>query len=128
VDRRGAQLREPVHTGLSATSSDQAEKSERIVAMTQAQEGEPPSWFRPPLFMVGQDRRGNWVVQDQKRTRGGLFVNRDAALRFVRSENGFKAQAVVMVSGGIELDMTRNAAALDRPESTPDLLNRRRIA
>jgi Dihydrodipicolinate synthetase family len=82
--------------------------------------------FRPPLFMVGQDRRGYWVVQDQKGTRGGLFVNRDAALRFVRSENGFKAQAVVMVSGGIELDMNRNAAAPNRPESTPE--NRRRIA
>ena len=96
--------------------------------MTQAQESEPPSWFRPPPFMVGQDHRGNWVVQDQKGTRGGLFVNRDAALRFVRSENGSKPQAVVMVSGSFELDMSRNAVAPARLESTPDLVNRRRIA
>ncbi len=96
--------------------------------MTEAQESEPPAWFRPPLFMVGQDRRGNWVVQDQKGTRGGLFVNRDAALRFVRSENGFKPQAVVMISGDFELDMSRNAAAPARTESTQNLINRRRIA
>ena len=91
--------------------------------MTQDQQSEPPSVLRPPLFMVGQDTRGNWVVQDQKGIRGGLFVNREAALRYVRSENGFKPQAVVMVSGGIELDMNRNAGAVLRVSA-----NRRRIA
>ena len=74
--------------------------------MTQDQQSEPPSWLRPPLFMVGQDSRGNWVVQDKKGMRGGLFVNREAALRYVRSENGFKPQAVVMVSGGFELEIS----------------------
>ena len=46
----------------------------------------------------------------------------------VRSENGFKPQAVVMVSGGIELDMNRKASALLHVESASDLANRRRIA
>jgi len=55
--------------------------------MTQAKQVEPPSWSRPPLFMIGQDDRGNWVVQDLKGICGGLFVNRDAALRYVRFEN-----------------------------------------
>ena len=96
--------------------------------MTQDQKSEPPSWLRPPLFTVGQNRRGNWVVQDQKGMRGGLFVNREAALPYVRSENGFKPQAVVMVSGGFELDMNRNAGAVLRAESALDLANRRRIA
>jgi hypothetical protein len=96
--------------------------------MTQEQQDEPPSLFRPPLFMVGQDRKGNWVVQDQEGTRGGLFVSREAALRYVRSENGFQPQAVVMVSGGFELDTNRYEAASMRRENFPDLLNRRRIA
>ena len=100
----------------------------RGLAMTQDQQSEPPSVLRPPLFMVGQDTRGNWVVQDQKGIRGGLFVNREAALRYVRSENGFKPQAVVMVSGGIERDMNRNASALLHVKSASDLANRRRIA
>jgi hypothetical protein len=96
--------------------------------MTKDQRSEPPSWLRPPLFMVGQDRRGNWVVQEQKGMRGGLFVNREAALRYVRSENGFKPQAIVMVSGDFELDVNRNAAAVRRVESTSDLSRQRRIA
>jgi hypothetical protein len=96
--------------------------------MTKEQASEPPSWLRPPLFMVGQDRRGNWVVQDQKGMRGGLFVSREAALRYVRSENGFKPQAVVMVSGDFELDVNRNAGAVRRMGSASDLLDRRQIA
>ena len=96
--------------------------------MTQHQLSEPPSWLQPPLFMVGQDRRGNWVVQDQKGTRGGLFINREAAFRYVRSENGFKPQAVVMVSGGFELDMSRNRGGSPRAESAFDLSTPRRIA
>jgi hypothetical protein len=89
--------------------------------MMKEQQSEPPSWFRPPLFMVGQDRRGNWVVQDRKGMRGGLFVNREAAMRYVRSENGFKPQTVVMVSGDFELDVNKNAARPRRAESTSDL-------
>jgi|HubBroStandDraft_4_1064222.scaffolds.fasta_scaffold535659_2 hypothetical protein len=96
--------------------------------MTQDQQSEPPSWLRPPLFMVGQDSRGNWVVQDKKGMRGGLFVNREAALRYVRSENGFKPQAVVMVSGGFELEISSNAGVSPRAENASDFANRRRIA
>jgi hypothetical protein len=81
------------------------------MAMTQAKQAEPPSWLRPPLFMIGQDCRGNWVVQDQKGFRGGLFVNRDAAMRFVRFENGDRPQGAIMVSGVLELDIKRNPQA-----------------
>jgi hypothetical protein len=96
--------------------------------MTQDKQSEPPSWLRPPLFMVGQDKRGNWVVQDQKGMCGGLFISREAALRYVRSENGFQPRAVVMVSGGFELDMNRNVGGVLRPENASDLASRRRIA
>jgi hypothetical protein len=72
--------------------------------MIQTKQTEPPSWLRPPLFMLGQDLHGNWVVQEQKGTRGGLFVDREAALRFIRAETGYKPQAIVMVSGLLELD------------------------
>jgi hypothetical protein len=96
--------------------------------MTRDQQSEPPSWLRPPVFVMGQDKRGNWVVQDQKGMRGGLFVNREAALRYVRSENGFKSQAVVLVSSAIELDVNRNAGAGSRGEGVFDHADRRRIA
>jgi hypothetical protein len=95
--------------------------------MKQVQQTEPPSLFRPPVFMIGQDRRGNWVVQDQDGIAGGLFVTRDAALRYVRSENGGEPRAVVMVSGNLELDMSCPGSAPDRSAAT-DLQRRRRIA
>ena len=91
--------------------------------MKQAKQAEPPSWFPAPVFMVGQNRRGNWVVRDQKGVCGGLFVTRDAALRFVRAENGYQPQAVVMVSGNLELDMTGGPGTLSRRETS---INRQR--
>jgi hypothetical protein len=96
--------------------------------MIHAKEAEPPSWLRPPLFTIGQDRRGNWVVKDQKGLCGGLFVDRDAALRFVRAENGYKPQAVVMVSEVIELDMNRHLSALPNREFSGNLRDQRRTA
>ena len=94
--------------------------------MKQAKQAEPPSWFRPPVFMVGQNRRGNWVVRDQKGVCGGLFVSRDAALRFVRAENGYRPQAVVIVSGTLELDIAGGPGGLSRREAGINL--QRRIA
>ena len=96
--------------------------------MTEAQESEPPAWFRPPLFMVGQDRRGNWVVRTKRGRAAAFLLIAMRALRFVRSENGFKPQAVVMISGGFELDISRNATAPARPEKPLNLVKRRRIA
>ena len=71
---------------------------------------EPPSpepSTRIPLFMIGKDSRGNWVVQDQQGICGGLFVNRTEALKFAMFENGNRPQAVIMVPGVLELDMSR---------------------
>jgi hypothetical protein len=96
--------------------------------MIHAKEAEPPSWLRPPLFTIGQDRRGNWVVKDQKGLCGGLFVDRDAALRFARAENGYQPQAVVMVSEVIELDMNRHHSALPNRELAGNLRDQRWIA
>jgi hypothetical protein len=74
--------------------------------------------FKPPssqsrsdssLFFIGKDRRGNWVVQDQRGLRGGLFVDRKEALKFAMFENGNRPQAVVMIPGVLELDMNSKA-------------------
>ena len=55
-----------------------------------------------------------------------LILTRDAALRFVRAENGYQPQAVVMVSGILELDMTGGAGTVSRHQASRDL--QRRIA
>jgi hypothetical protein len=89
--------------------------------MQQREETEPPSSAQAPnpqasnhqassqapWFRVGRDSHGNWVVQDPRGIRGGLFVDRDQALRFVRAENGNRPGGFVMVGGVLELDMSK---------------------
>ena len=70
-----------------------------------------PSCSRSSLFLVGRNSRGNWVVQDQNGLRGGLFVDRAEALKFAMFENGKRPQAVIMVPGILELDMSRKPHA-----------------
>ena len=85
--------------------------------------GEPASTARAKsLFRVGRNSRGNWVVQDQTGLCGGLFVNRVEAVKFAMFENGHRPQAVIMVPGILELDMsgqpraqTRSTASLHAP-------------
>ena len=81
--------------------------------------GEPPSSSRSnsSLFLIGKNSRGNWVVQDQKGLCGGLFVDRAEALKFAMFENGNRPQAVIMVPGVLELDMSRKPRAGDDPAS-----------
>jgi hypothetical protein len=80
--------------------------------MKQKEEAEPPSG-QAPWFRVGRDSRGHWVVQDPRGVRGGLFVDRDQALRFVRAENGNRPRDFVMVGGVLELDMSKASATAD---------------
>jgi hypothetical protein len=70
--------------------------------------GEPPpaNFSKFPLFLVGRNSRGDWVVQDPCGLRGGLFRDRTDALKFARAESGDKAQAVIIVPGVLELDMS----------------------
>src|ERR1700686_1134322 len=69
---------------------------------------EPPSpelSSRIPLFLIGKDSRGHWVVQDNQGNCGGLFVDRAEALKFAMFENGNRPQAVIMGPGVLELEM-----------------------
>ena len=72
-------------------------------------QSEPPSMrssLPSRLFRVGKDSHGNWVAQDQSGLCGGLFANRADALKFAMFENGQHPQAVIMVPGVLELDMS----------------------
>ena len=81
---------------------------------------EPPSPHHASLYMIGRDSQGRWVVQDQTGLHGGLFVNRAQALKFALFENGHRPQAVVMVPGVLELNMSgRSAPQPARNSNTP---------
>jgi len=65
---------------------------------------EPPSPCPPVnFFRIGKDSQDHWVVQDDQRLCGGLFIDRAAALKFAMFESG--PQAVIMVPGIFELDL-----------------------
>jgi hypothetical protein len=81
-----------------------------------------------PLFFIGRDGCGNWVVQDEHHLRGGLFVDRTEALRFALFENGRKPQAVVMVPGIFELDMSHRKELVDHPADNTNVIRERHAA
>ncbi|HXZ14827.1 MAG TPA: hypothetical protein VEH77_02430 [Roseiarcus sp.] len=63
-------------------------------------------------LFIGQDRLGHWVVRDQKRLCGGLFANRNEAIRFAMYECQRRPQSVIMLPNGLELD---EAAPFETP-------------
>jgi hypothetical protein len=79
---------------------------------------EPPSLDRckSPLFLVGKNSHGNWVVQDQSGLCGGLFVNRAEALKFAMFESG-NPKAVILVPGVFELDLSGKSQAAQRTQT-----------
>lgn len=79
---------------------------------------EPPSCLRAAIFVIGRDSNSNWVAQELNGMRGGLFVDRARAVKFVRSECGRDQHAIVWVSGVLELDLSA-AASAPRPADSP---------
>ena len=57
-------------------------------------------------LLLGIDSRGNWVVRDQAGRRGGMFVNRAAALLYARLETGNRLASLVPVTGTLELGLS----------------------
>jgi hypothetical protein len=60
-----------------------------------------------PSLLMGTNSCGEWVVRDRTLRRGGVFVSRASALRYVRLETGEREPRVTMVAGNLELDVLR---------------------
>jgi hypothetical protein len=78
--------------------------------MRHAEPPSPTAHSKTPLFLIGRDREGHWVVRDLQGRRGGLFVGRIEALKYALFENGNRPQAVVMVPGVLELELRATPA------------------
>lgn len=82
---------------------------------------EPPSTsnLSHTLLLVGQNSSGQWIVRNQCGSRGGLFVDRAHAhaIKFAMFESGRRPQAVIMVPGVLDLDLSINPNAIVRPAS-----------
>src|SRR6266566_2462943 len=67
---------------------------------------EPPSCSSSPaIVFIGQNKRGQWVAQEQNGLYGGLFVNRAQAVKYALFENGHHPETIVELALEIELDM-----------------------
>src|SRR5262245_60440937 len=77
--------------------------SARESAMTKSRS--PIAMSAQPPLLMGTNSRGDWVVRDRAGRRGGVFVNRASAFRYVRLETGERAPRVTMVAGTLELDV-----------------------
>lgn len=52
----------------------------------------------PPSFVVGQDEEGHWVALEADGG-GGLFVNREAAVKYAKSEAGRRSAVLIFCKG-----------------------------
>ena len=55
-------------------------------------------------FLLGCNTRGQWVIRENSGRRAGVFLSRQAALRFARLESPDGQFAVVHLPDGLEFD------------------------
>lgn len=73
---------------------------------------EPPSCSSTStIVLIGRNRRGQWVAQEQNGLYGGLFVSRDQAVKYALFENGQHPETIVELPREIELDMGKSPSA-----------------
>jgi hypothetical protein len=74
---------------LSVESGEESSSSQRETA--------------PQTILIGQDRQGNWVVENQATRYGGLFVSSFEALRYALRERDKGDIEIVVVAHPLEL-------------------------
>jgi hypothetical protein len=72
--------------------------------MRKSESPSPRSQSVLKTLLLGQDRRGHWVVQDREHTCGGVFFNRADAVKFALFDHANRPRAVVLVPGILDLD------------------------
>ena len=55
------------------------------------------------IFLIGRNSRGQWIARARDGLYGGLFVSRADAVRYALFENGHRPEAIVDITGIVEL-------------------------
>jgi hypothetical protein len=58
-----------------------------------------------PLFYIGQNKKGRWVVRESEGRSGGLFLFKQWAVRFARRQSEPFGCAIMFLAEPIELDI-----------------------
>ena len=72
-----------------------------------------------PLFLIGQNGRGQWIAQKQSGQCGGLFISHAAAVKFALFENGNRREAVITVPNMFELDTSEHMFTVAHRTANP---------
>jgi hypothetical protein len=79
-----------------------------------------------PLFYIGQNRKGRWVVREAAGRCGGLFLFRRSAVRFARDESETSGCALMFVNQQLELDIENRGDDFAEPlDAAMDAAKRR---
>jgi hypothetical protein len=68
-----------------------------------------------PLFFIGRNRNGFWVVREAEGRIGGLFLLKSSALRFARQKSRPAGCATMFVTEPLELYANDQESRLARP-------------
>ena len=63
-----------------------------------------------PLFLLGLDSAGHWVVRETTGRRAGLFHTREAAIKYARDESTDGNFTIVHLLEGLEFEQQKRAA------------------
>jgi hypothetical protein len=96
------------HMSFSSLASRRCASKEND-EMNDDQHSWPPDSARSPIFRVGRNSHGDWIVQDETGRYGGIFVDRSEALKYALFENGRRHQAIVLIPDIMELDLARSS-------------------
>ena len=61
-----------------------------------------------PLFYIGQNRKGRWVVRESEGRSGGLFLFKQWAVRFARRQSEPFGCAIMFLAEPVELEIDSN--------------------
>ncbi len=68
-----------------------------------------------PLFFIGRNASGFWVVRESEGCRGGLFILRRSAVRFARDKRAPTGCAIMFLNAPLELDGPNEGSSLVAP-------------
>jgi hypothetical protein len=62
------------------------------------------SKLNEPVFLLGQNGRGQWVIRELHGKMEGLFADRKEAIRFALYESGARDPSVIPINGPLEME------------------------
>jgi len=79
-----------------------------------------------PLFYIGQNKKGLWVVREAEGRSGGLFLFRRTAVRFAREQSEATGCGLMFLNKPLELDIENCGSDIAEPlAATMDVAKRR---